>query len=350
MKRTTLLLLLGLSGFARAQLSGSDATAPVQPIAAVPYRGFTNAIVLENSFVRAVIVPAVGRLAELALLDSENPLRTDAQLDKGKSSDTNNWANYGGSWTWLAEQAKWAGAFGRGWPPPVFDSPAAEWTASAWKRADGAQFCRLQLSLGAPLHVRVTREFLLSRKSAKLQVSQRIDRVLESKVPVTLWNIAQIGNADEVVLPLDPGTELVPLYEQRIPSEYVTACTNAVVIAPREISENKVGSTSPRSWIAGRKGLLLLILAAHPGNAAGTYPDKGCRVEMFTSKPLGYTELETLSEERALAPGETLANTLTLELYRSPQPVTGCALATWTMQLLGEIPFPRQDDRPTKKP
>lgn len=323
---------------ARGQVSGNEASAPASPIAAVSYRGFTNAIALQNEFLRAVIVPQIGRLMEIELLDSESPLRADTMLDKGKSGETNSWPNYGGSWLWPAAQNRWQEQFGHNWPPPSFDE--MDWTASAWHRADGSSFCRLQLDIGAPLHVRVTREFLLPKNSAKLQMSQRIDRVLESKMPVALWNVAQIGHADEVVMPLDAGANLVPMYDTHIDPKFITACSNAVVIDPREIGENKVGSTSPRSWIAGRKGNLVLILSAKPGDASGNFPEGGCRVQMFTSKPLGYSEIETLSEERALAPGETVANTVTMELFRAPAPVSGCALATWVEQLLGEIPFP----------
>jgi hypothetical protein len=339
MKRC-ILLFLGLASAVHAQSLAGNAAAPVSPITPASYRGFTNAITMQNEFLRAVIVPQIGRLMELQLLDSESPLRADPMLDKGKSYDTNTWANYGGSWVWLAEQNKWGGAFGRGWPPPVFDSPAADWTASAWKQSDGASFCRLQMDVGAPMHVRVTREFLLPKKSAKLQITQRIDRILESKLPVTIWNVAQVGHADEAVLPLDAGTELVALYDKHIPPQYITACSNAVVIDPRDIDENKVGTKSTRSWIAGRKGNLVLILIAKPGETTGHFPDGGCRTEMYTNKGLGYTEIESLSEERALAPGEAVANTVTLALYRSPMSVTGCALATWVRQLIGEIPFP----------
>lgn len=347
---TRILLFLLLAAAAAGQSPDHRLATPVAPIPAAPYRGFTNAIVLQNDLLRAVIVPRIGRLMELRLPDAESPLRADAMLDRGASSDTNNWANYGGSWVWLAEQARWPAAFGRGWPPPVFDSPAAEWTASAWRRADGGQFCRLQLSVGAPMHVRVTREFLLPRNAAQLQIAQRIDRVLESRLPVTLWNVAQIDRADEVVLPLDAGAQLVPLSDKPVPPQLLTACSNAVVIAPREIDESKVGSTSPRSWIAGRKGNLVLLLVARPGDAAGPYPDKGCRVEMYTNKGLGYTEIESLGEERALAPGETVANAVTLELYRSPRPLSGCELASWVRQLLGETPFSSHEPPAPDKP
>jgi len=344
MKRSLIIFFSLFCATASAQTPGVDAGAPVSIIETSPYRGFTNAIVLQNDYLRAVILPSIGRLMEIRLLDSENPLRSAAILDKGRSSDTNTWPNDGGNWVWPAGQSGWPDAFGRGHPPPVFDSPASEWTASAWKRADGAQFCRLQVSVGEPMHVRVTREFLLSKKSARLEISQRIDRVLESKLPVTIRTVTQLTRADEVVLPLDAGTDLIAADKKPVPPGCVVTCSNAAVINTRDVVETKAGSASPRNWIAGRKGNLVLILTVRPDNAAGAYPDKGCRVEMFTNKGLGYTELETRSEERALAPGETAANTITLAIYRAPEPLSGCEFAKWTMQLIGEIPFPRSDD------
>lgn len=340
-RRFLALTSLLLAAFAaHAQPAADSIAAPVAPLRAVAWRGFTNAIVLQNEFLRVVIVPEIGRITEFALRDSESPLRADGMLDRGKSTDTNSWANYGGSWLWPAAQDRWAETFGRNWPPPFFD--AMPWSVAAWRRDDGALYCRLQQSIGAPMHVRITREFILPKKSAKLFLFQSTQRILDSKMPVTLWNVVQIGHADEVVIPVDaPG--LVNLYDQPIAPEHLTACSNAVVIAPRGIEENKVGSASPRSWIAARKGNLLTILRATPGDA-GVFPDKGSRVTMYANKGLGYSEIESNSAERNLAPGESLANTVTLELYRAPEKISGDALATWVRQLVGELPFPTDKD------
>lgn len=345
MKRLLFLLFLA-AATAHAQ---SDAQpAPALPIKSSKYRGFTNSIVLQNEIVRVVIVPEIGRITEFALRDSENILRADAMLDRGKSSDTNNWANYGGSWLWPAAQNRWEEIFGRNWPPPYFD--ALNWTSAAWRREDGAQFCRLQLSIGEPLHTRYTREFLLSKKSPRLFIRQHADRILAGKMPVTLWNIVQIANTDEVVLPVEPGAGLIPLYDKPVAREHLTTCDGTVVLAPAGIDETKIGSASPRSWIAARRGNLVVILRATPADA-GTFPDQNSRVTLFTSRGLGYSEIESNSEERNLAPGESLANTVTLELYRAPARLTGCELATWVRQLIGEIPFPKEDEtaaRPAK--
>ena len=114
-----------------------------------------------------------------------------------------------------------------------------------------------------------------------------------------------------------------------------------MAVAVREGTEHKIGSRSPRSWIAARKGRQVLLLTARPGDAAAPYPDGGCRLEMYTNKGLGYTEIETLGPERSLRPGEAITNTVILEVHAAAAPVEGTALAAWCRQLVGEVPLPR---------
>ena len=47
------------------------------------------------------------------------------------------------------------------------------------------------------------------------------------------------------------------------------------------------------------------------------YPDGGCTAEVYSNFGLGYTEIETLSEERVLKPGEILANTLHITILKA---------------------------------
>ena len=82
-----------------------------------------------------------------------------------------------------------------------------------------------------------------------------------------------------------------------------------------------------------------MVMMAKPGNADGPYGD-GCRVEMYSNKGLGYTEIESTGPERILRIGEAMTNTVTLEVYAAPAPLSGSALAAWCRQLVGEVPFP----------
>lgn len=340
MNRLLLISALLVSLIACGQPTLLDSSAPASPLVPSRYHGFTNALALANDRLRAVVVPEIGRIMELSLIDDTSPLRTDgALLDKGPAEKSSVWLNYGGSWMWPAAQHRWKEHCGQDWPPPSGVDDKV-WTASAWRQADGTAFCRLKAEIGAPFHLRIVREISLPPRSVRLTLVQRIERIAESTVPATAWNIVQIGGADEVALPLDEGARPVELGFQPLVPAQIADCTGAVAINVKAATEHKTGSTSPRSWIAARRGQMVILMTAKPGDAGGTYPDNGCRVEMYANSGLGYTEIETLGEERGLKTGEAMTNTVTLEIHKSPQPLAGCAFATWVRQLVGELPFP----------
>lgn len=339
--KTRILALLLLLG-ARTAPALQESTADITPVAPLPFsthRGFTNAIVLENDIVRAVIVPAVGRLVSLRLPGRPSLLREDRQQERGVSTDTNRWANYGGSWLWPSAQGRWKDAFGSDWPPPrVLDD--VRWTGSAWRQADGGQVCRLRADIGSPCNGRITRDFILARDSGRMDIVQRIERIGPGSLPLCLWNVTQIAEPDEVVLPEESGTPIQTLGFSPVEDRLVARCEGAVAILVAEGSEHKVGSSSPRSWIAARRDTQVVLMKAGPGDRPGTYPDGNSRVTAYANKGLGYAEIETLSEELPLLPGQTLTNSVSLQIYQLVTPLSGCGLAKWLRERTGEVETP----------
>ena len=66
-------------------------------------------------------------------------------------------------------------------------------------------------------------------------------------------------------------------------------------------------------------------------------PDGGCTIEMYSHAGLGYSEIETLSQELVLKKDESIENTLHVEVYDLPADLDPCALAAHLQHLLGEI-------------
>jgi hypothetical protein len=112
-------------------------------------------------------------------------------------------------------------------------------------------------------------------------------------------------------------------------------CGNAAVYRVSEGAETKLGSDSPRGWIAAAKGSNL-IFESVANTAAGDYPDGGCVVEVYSNQGLGYSEIETLSPELELAPGTVLQNTLRIGISSMPLPLDACPLAAVVLTLAGE--------------
>ncbi len=288
-----------------------------------------------------MIVPCIGRIASIRPAGGDNLVRLDPGLhgrvpdpDRGET-----WINFGGDWLWPVAQSRWKEFAGSDWPPPpvLAERP---WSGTAWKGADGSSSCLLTRDYGEPLNIRVSRQVRLEGNRAAFTIRQGIERTAPSAIPVVLWNITQVGGARSVVLPSDttlPSDKGYRVLMFDPPGEnQVTACEGAVVY-DATAGEHKLGSDSPRAWIAALKGKTVIIERIVEETGQGTRPDGGCSVEMYSNAGLGYTEIETLSVESDLGPGERIQNTLSVEcaVVREDAP---CAFADFVRRHVGEVP------------
>ncbi|MBN1269480.1 MAG: hypothetical protein JXB04_07835 [Kiritimatiellae bacterium] len=346
----SLALAIALSASAASAEPAADADVPVAPIAAAAFEGWTNAFQLANPLLEVTVAPCVGRIVRLRFKGGDNLLRLDGGL-KGRVPDPAHpeaWPNYGGDWLWPVAQSRWTAMAGADWPPPP---PLAEapWTGTAWKDADGAQCCLLAREYGEPVNLKVTRLVKLDKEKARVSIRQRAERTATSDVPVVLWHISQVGGATRVVLPRDTDSAfsggLKPLLFDLPDAEALSACDEAVVY-DTSAGEHKLCSDSKRAWIAAEKNGTLLLESASNGSD-GEHPDGGCTVEMYANAGMGYAEIETLSVEAALPPGEGLQNTLVIECHEVPADLSPCDLARRVRELRGEVePVPAEPAEP----
>ena len=305
---------------------------PVAPIPATEFRGWTNAFRLQNDRAEAVFVPAVGRLVHFARLDGASPLRLEPALAGKTPAAGESFFNLGGDWFWPVSQARWPAlsADGKDWPPPAVLGDETPWTGTAWTDADGAPCVQFVRRYGAPLNVEATRLFRLEPTSAVLVVRQRLERTAPSEIPVVLWNVSQIAQAEHVVLPTDEDSKfrggLKALMGRLPPRQQLARCGAAAVYRVAPGAETKLGSDSPRGWIAAARGADV-VFEAVANSATGDYPDGGCVVEVYSNQGLGYSEIETLSPELNLEPGTVLENVLRIQLATTDAPLAACPLA-----------------------
>lgn len=325
---------------ARSPCCTAKAPPPVAPILPAEFLGWTQAYRLQNDRAEAVLVPAIGRLIHFAPRLGQSLLRLDPALQGQTPPEGERFFNIGGDWLWPVAQARWP-AFaedGQDWPPPALlaDRP---WTCSAWTDADGVQCALLAREYGEPLHIQVSRLFRLAPGAAELVVQQRIERTAPSDIPVVLWNISQIAQAEQVVLPVEARSKfrggLKALMGRKPSRKNLVPCGEAAVYRVSPGAETKLGSDSPRGWIAAVRGTNV-IFESVANQAPGDYPDGGCVVELYSNHGLGYSEIETLSPEVALAPGTVLENTLRIALFTTAAPLAPCPLAATVRARAGE--------------
>ncbi len=325
--------------------SGTTAPVPVAPISAIEYEGWSNAFRLHNDVIQVVIVPEIGRIVQFGFLEGDNVLRLDEHLlgQTGADADPGEWLNFGGDWLWPVAQTRWPDFQDGIWPPsPLLDG--RPWSGRAWRTEDGSQHCLISRDFGAPLHVRVSRTIRLDPTNMHISVRQRIERLEPSDIPVTLWHLSQVRNAEQIVIPVEKDSRfekgLTNLMFAMPEKNLLYHDRETVVYQAQRGGEHKLGSDSPRAWLAALKGRTLLVARSVPGEGQGEYPDGGCTVQMYSNTELGYAELETLSTEQVLEPGEHINNTVTLALFRlDPVPETSANLADTVQRLLGEPPL-----------
>ncbi len=321
--------LLALPVF--AETPPAAAPPPVAPILAADFLGWTNAYRLQNDRVEAVLVPAIGRLVHFAPLQGFSLFRLEASMHGKTPAEGENFFNIGGDWFWPVSQARWASfsADGKDWPPPdsLADLP---WDCSAWTDADGAQCVQFTREYGAPLHILASRLFRLESGASELVVRQHIERTAPSDIPVVLWNISQIAQAEQIVLPVEKKSRFrggLKALMGRLPSrKHLVRCGDAAVYRVSPGAETKLGSDSPKGWIAAARSTNILFETI-ANTADGAYPDGGSVVEVYSNQGLGYSEIETLSPELDLEPGTVLENTLRIGFSSTSRPLDACPLA-----------------------
>lgn len=306
----SILLALSLCAFVIA--APMPSTTPIssaagEVIAPTPFRGYSEAYVLHNNRIHAVVVPSISRLVFLSNApDAPNILRLDPTLaDAGATppnpSSAPDFFNIGGDWVWPVLQTRWPSfsPSGSDWPPPpaLADAPS---TASAWTDSRGAQHVLLTRHYSAPVYATLTREFTLSPKSHMLYCKQTLSRDPDSPSdvpPLALWHISQVANPVSITFPV-PSADFIPtIMSGSLPPDSFAIKSFYATYTPPPSSEVKL-SLPDSALTAQVSGCALLIDTSKPFHA-----------ELYSNTGLGYTELESITPE-----ANTLSNTLTYVL------------------------------------
>lgn len=316
----------------------------MNPLPPSPLHSHTNALLLQNRTIEVAIFPTIGRIGLLNFRGESNVLRFDTGLAESSATPLTeplaDWRNFGGDWVWPVSQARWPDYFGANWPPPwLLDGPA--WSANGWINNDRSQTVLMKIEIGEPVNIIVERKITLPADSTTLTIQQRIVRTAPSDIPVTLWNISQLVGAQRVALATDTNSAFTNGYRvldfSPPPPEIMnTETAEVLVLNVKNVDEIKIGSDSPRGWIAAQRGDTVIIEKAQGRAGATEFPDGGCRTELYSNSGLGYSEIETLSEEINLAEGQSVQNTLTVSLYHVPANLNDEEFATRIRELLGE--------------
>ena len=323
-----------------------------QPLASTSYGKWKKSYLLTNATLRVAIVPAVGRITQIGYGAETNLLRNDPALNGKRPRPDTRWMNVGGDWLWPVGQAHWPAITNPGgpgapragssvaqgpgalWPPPL-PMGDAPWDAQAWRNADGSQSCLLIRKYGEPLNLVVTRLITIDAVAPRIRILQRALRVGYSDIPVTLWNVSQCGGAERIFFPCNAGTrnKSFHLNFSKPAKSQIAVHKGVVIFDAAQGGEVKIGSNATNVWIAAQRGNVAILERAET-SASGPLPD-GCTIELYSNGGLGYSEIETLTPEVLLQPGESLENTLNILCLPLASTLTAAEAATKLRELSG---------------
>ncbi|MBN8248933.1 MAG: hypothetical protein J0L84_16010 [Verrucomicrobia bacterium] len=291
-------------------VSGSsemDARAAVA-VATTNHLGWSDAWVVSNGQVEAVVVPAVGRVMQFRWCGAtQGPFWENPQL-AGKPMPEAPWTashgSFGGDKTWPAPQSLWS------WPPPdVFDAAAVEARVE-----DGA--LRLISGVSPRFGIRTERRVVVPTGGSSMAIETTYHKVSGDPVTVGVWVITQMADPVAVYVPVPKGSRFASgtsaLWGASPPA--VSRQGDLLRLTRDTANSYKVGNDGTAMLWVGATELLRIDI---PRVAGGAYADDGCSVEVYSNPdPVPYMELETLGVQRRLAAGDTVSATNTYTLFR----------------------------------
>ena len=298
-------------------------------VESVNFHGWEGSISITNGRLKVVVVPEIGRIMYFGPPGGPNLLWTQARLFGKRLPDTGPaleddkpvWLNFGGDKVWPTEESLFPAVNGRAWPPDHF--------------FDGARFRAAPLEDGVEIAspvsdycgARLVRRIRLLPDRPELEIEQRIQKVRDvpgsspEPLPLTIWEVTQIRPPEVVLIPLaSDGATFEPVYvfpfEPRAQNN-LKRFSGLAAFFPSSGFAQKVGTRGDLA-LAAVLGTNVLVqeFRREPG---GGYPDEDLSVEVYSSPD--YTEMELLSPQKPLKPGESMTFSVKWKLMDLESPV-----------------------------
>ena len=281
------------------------------------YHGWSDAIVMSNGKVEAVIVPGVGRVMQFRFAGEQDGPFWENQQMFGRSPDSKSseWGNFGGDKTWPSPQADWPKIATRGWPPPpAFDSMPVEWTPIAVNAG----------TLTSPVDpyygIRTTRRIELDLNLPVMKITTTYEKVQGEPRNVGVWIITQLKDPVGVFAPIPKPSRFAEGFNRQ--SDQLPAnmkFENGLISLTRNRTGSyKIGTDASTLLWVGEKEIVRIDA---PRAAGAEYPDQGSSAEVYTNPdPLTYVELEMLGALHTMRVGDRIKQVNTYTLMRRSVP------------------------------
>ena len=272
------------------------------------HRGWTDAVVLNNGQVEAIVVPSIGRVMQFRFASAVDGPLWENPVQLGKPMPEKPWdaahGSFGGDKTWPAPQSQW------NWPPPdVFDAAPLAFRVEADKTVV------LTSPVSERFGIRTERRITLATNAPTLQIVTTYEKVSGPPAETSVWVITQAKDPVAVYVPVPKGTKFPDgsTQEMALPKDSSEVKDGLVRLTRDPKGPHKIGNDASSIVWVGERELLRIDIARE---ADGKYPDGGCSTEVYTNgDPVPYVELETLGPLHELKAGDRISATNTYTLY-----------------------------------
>lgn len=286
-------------------------------IARISWNGWPECLQIQNGIIEAVIVPCIGRVMQLRLLDDRvgtfwrNPA-LDGQIHDDFASPRE-WCNFGGDKCWPAPQSEWANVQGHDWPPPdAFDS-----------RPMNANATESSVVLTSPIDssfgIQVLRHVELDPVRPVMRIRSEFLKLAGEPIEVSVWTITQLRDPECISMELSPQSKFHNGRTQLMSAQPAgLRVDGSVVSLVRHPSDFvKIGTDGASMVWVGKNSVVRIDAEQGPGK----YPDGGCVTQVYTNPdPLAYVELETLGPLTNMRVGDRIERTTVYTVWRRSTP------------------------------
>ena len=296
-----------MAGFFRAKVNS-----PNQPVTA-NYNGWTNAVLLNNGLVEAVIVPNAGRVLQFRFLGTTNGPFWENSTMSGQTATPSSWNTegaFGGDKAWPSPQSAW------GWPPPAgFDgSPDQVGITNG--------IVTLTSAVDTSYQVRTTRIVELAFNEPVMRITtifHRLAATAQTNNQLGIWIITQVRDPVRCFIPVPSPSVFTDGYHQLgsgLPAQF--QATNGLISFSRDpVASHKLGfDANSLVWVGTNLSLRIDAQRA-PVLPVASYPDGGCSTEVYTNPGTNapYVEMESLGPLSLLPVGAQMQFLTTYTLF-----------------------------------
>jgi hypothetical protein len=277
------------------------------------YNGWTNAVLLNNGLVEAVIIPNAGRVLQFRFLGATNGPFWENRTMSGQTASPSSWnteGSFGGDKAWPSPQSAW------GWPPPVgFDGSP-----------DQVEITNGVVTLTTPVdstyQIRTTRTIELDFDEPVMRITNvfhRIGPTVLTNNQLGIWTITQARDPMRCFVPVRSNSVFAAGYRQLgtgLPAQFQN--TNGLTSFGRDpVASHKLGFDADSLVWVGTNFSLRIDAPRVSGLPLASYPDGGCSTEVYTNPGTNapYVELECLAPLSLLPVGAQTQCVCTYTLF-----------------------------------